>query len=287
VTKSKGIVIFAYNSTFDYVKIANVCAALAKNASNQIKPFRSTELPVTLITDTFGALQANSTFFDNIIIHDTTETNKRAFRLEHDAKLEVIEWKNMTRADAYDLSPYDQTLLLDCDYLMFDTSLVKLFDTQLEFTCYKDVLDLTDTASFGSTRLSPYSIPMLWATAIYFTKCEFSKAIFDMMKTVKANYTYYAKVYGFASAPYRNDFALSIAHHALSGYGTDNLLPFKLPTLTSTADVVEFRTNGQMLYQYKTTKMHTGRIQHTDVHVMNKKIFTDDIVDRMLAYAKD
>lgn len=250
-------------------------------------------MSVTLITDSFGAMQADNLLFDHIIVHDPAgtniSTNKRAFRLNHDTKLEVVEWKNLTRADVYDLSPYDQTLLLDCDYLMFTDNLIDLFWTDTEFTCYRDVLDLTGTGAFSSDRrLGTYSVPMLWATAIYFTKCHFSKAVFDMMKVIKANYSYYAKVYGFSTSPYRNDFSLSIAHHALSGYGSSALLPYKMPTLPSTSVVTQFKPeSGQMLYQYKTDKLYTGRIQSTDVHVMNKQAFTDDFNSRVISYAKN
>ena len=285
---SKGVVIFAYNSTFNYVEIAEVCAALVRK-----QYFGSSPIPVTLITDEFGALlQTESPFFHKIIVHTQTGANKRAFKLGHDSNIEVVDWKNLSRADAYDLSPYDQTLLLDCDYLMFNTNLLSLFDTGIDFTCFKDVLDLTGNDTFKSDdRLSKFSIPMLWATAIYFTKCEFSKAVFDMMKTVRDNYAYYAKVYNFSPGTYRNDFALSIAHHALSGYGTDKLLSHKMATLSSTTDVVEFRPSGQLLYQYKVPgyhkidKMHTGWIKHTDVHVMNKNVFEYEFMMGLLMYA--
>jgi len=126
---------------------------------------------------------------------------------------------------------------------------------------------------------------MLWATVIYFTKCEYSKAIFDMMRLIKENYMYYSKVYGFRNEPYRNDFALSIAHHALSGYGHDGFIPYKLPTLSSTADLIDFRPNGEILYQYNTNRMHTGKLLNTDLHVMNKTIFNKEIIRGIMHHA--
>ena len=291
MTSSKGVVIFAYNSTFDYVKIANLCATLT-NAYTGRGPGHFDQwphLPVTLITDSFGALQADSKVFDNIIIHPVNGTNKRTIRAKHDSgPMQTINWKNLNRADVYDLTPYDQTLLLDCDYLMFSYNLKKLFRTDIEFTCHRDVYDITGKNVFqNDSRLSPYSVPMLWATVIYFRKSSFSKSIFDMMKLVQENYAYYAKVYGFKPSPFRNDFALSIAYHSMSGYGLDELLPYKLSTLSPMTDVVDFRSNGELLYQYKhNNKMYTGISVKTDLHIMNKSIFTDDIVERMLTYAK-
>jgi len=243
-------------------------------------------LPVTLITDEFGALQADLNVIDNIIIHNPTGTNKRTYRGTHDETTQVIDWKNLNRADVYDLTPYDQTLLLDCDYLVFNYRLLNTFYTNVEFTCYKDVYDVTGKNTFKTNaRLSQYSIPMLWATAIYFRKSTFSKSVFDMMKHVQENYEYYAKVYGFKPTPFRNDFALSIAYHAMSGYGLDELIPYRLQTLSSMTDVVDFRSNGELLYQYKQDKkMYTGISSDTDLHVMNKEVFTDDIVKEMVRY---
>jgi len=271
---------FAYNSDYDYVKIANVSAALAQ---------KWTGLPVTLITDEFGALQAGS-HFDNIIIQPSNGSNKRRTRTTHDGPAIVIDWKNLNRASVYDLSPYEQTILIDCDYLTFSDTLYELTWTNVEFTCHKEVYDITGQNCFYSDkRLSQYSIPMLWATVIYFTKCSFSKSVFDMMKLVQENYEYYAKVYGFRASPFRNDYALSIAYHAMSGYGLDELIPYKLNTLSPMTDVIDFRgfETGQLLYQYMNKgKLHTGMSEKVNLHVMNKAIFTDDIIRKMTHYAQ-
>ena len=279
MTNSRGIVLFAYNSDFDYVKIANVAAALSKKYI--------VDFPVTLITDDFGALQADRKFIDNIIICPSTGTNKRTVRTTHDASTQTIDWKNLNRASVFDLSPYDQTLLIDCDYLMFNDNLCQLFFTNLEFTCFKEAYDVTGMDVFkNNTRLGQYSIPMLWATVIYFRKSAFSESVFDMMKLIQDNYHFYSKVYGFKASPFRNDFALSIAYHSLSGYGLDELIPYKLQSLASMTDVVEFRPNGDLIYQYKKdSRMNTGISAGVDLHIMNKLIFTDEIVNGMVQYA--
>ena len=283
INSDKGIVIFAYNSTFDYVKIASVAAALAKKETFG-------QLPATLITDEFGALAADQNIFDNIIIHTTKEINKRSFRKTHDTGTELVHWKNLTRADVYDLTPYEQTLLIDSDYLMFNGFLNKPFytDVSTDFACYNEVFDVTGMDSFkGDAKLSPYSIPMLWATAIYFRKSEFAESIFEMMNLVRENYAYYSKLYGFRQTPYRNDYALSIAHHALSGYGAGHFIPGKMGMLSSTADVLDFKQDGKLYYQYKGKdgKMHSGTSWYMDLHIMNKDVFTDDLVRKMLIYA--
>lgn len=279
---SKGIVIFAYNSTFDYVKIASVAAALAKRETLG-------QMPATLITDEFGALAADRNIFDKVIIHTSDKVNNRVFRKTHDESTELVQWKNLTRADVYDLTPYEQTLLLDADYLMFNSNLFRLFYNEIDFTCYKKVFDVTGRNSFNNDeRLSQYSIESLWATAIYFRKSEYAESVFEMMKSVKANYQYYSKLYGFKATPYRNDFALSVAHHALSGYRSSGFIPYSMPMLSSTVDVVHFdRLDGTIYFQWKDSdgRLCSSRSKDMDMHIMNKDIFTDKIVKEMLVYA--
>ena len=279
MTSSKGIVLFAYNSDFDYVKIANASAALAKKFSG---------VSITMITDEFGAIQANRRFIDNIIVHEAAGSNSRTIRTTHDESTQVIDWKNLNRADVFELSPYDQTLLIDCDYLMFNDNLSILFESEIEFTCHKEAYDVTGmNALQNDTRLGQYSLPMLWATVIYFRKTQFSASVFEMMKLVQDNYHYYSKVYGFKPAPFRNDFALSIAYHSMCGYGLSELLPYKLSSLTSMTDVILFREHtGQLLYQYKKDSiLHTGASKNTDLHVMNKHVFTDELIEGLVNYA--
>ena len=109
--KSKGVVVFAFNTDVDYVGIAdNTSRLIAYNL----------HLPVTLITDQ----TANPKFaYDKIIYIENTGNN---FRMANDQ--EVI-WRNFGRYLAYDLSPYEETILVDTDYLVLDQSLLTLFDT--------------------------------------------------------------------------------------------------------------------------------------------------------------
>lgn len=279
---SKGVVLFAYNSGYDYVSMANAAACLAK---------KNLGLPVTLITDVFGALKADLDYIDTIIEFDAVGFNNRTFRGTHDEGTKKIEWKNLSRAHVYELSPYDQTLLIDCDFMILGQHLLKLFDANPEFTCHSNVHDITDMDIFcADNRLQPYGIPMCWATVIYFQKCEFSKAIFDMMLYVKENYSYYAQTFGFNEYPYRNDYALSIAHHVLTGYGTESapFLPYSLLTLASMTDVIKF-ANGSMHYQYYNSKRQlcSAITSHSDIHIMNKDIFTKKLLQDILAYGKN
>jgi hypothetical protein len=289
VNNSKGIILFAYNSGYDYVSIANVSAMLAKHY---------TGLPVTLITDVFGALVADLDYIDNIIDCDAPGTNERVFRGTHDETTKKMNWKNLNRAAVYELSPYDKTLLIDVDYLMFNATMASVFETDIEFSCHNKAFDLSFKQSFDvDQRLNEHGIPMLWATVIYFKKCERAKAIFEMMDEVKANYSYYAKAYGFKEKPFRNDFALSVAHHAIDGYGSDRsqFFPFNLMTLPPSAPVIKFKTDpslsgatgsiGELVYEYKVNStLYRSSSQSNNVHIMNKESFTETLCKDIADY---
>ena len=275
---SKGIVIFAYNTPkFNYIEMA---AVAAYQASIEML------LPVTLITNneiSMAILKNNyEQYFSNIIVTNAQEEQHREFRF-HDSIVKSV-WYNKDRMSVYDLSPYDQTLLIDADYFMFNRDLAQIFDTSVDFACYDEVHDLTGQGRFNADRYLGYSkIPMQWATVIYFTKSPVAKAIFDFMLHIKKNYAYYAALYAFDSGVYRNDYALSIALQTVAGYSKNNFckLPGKLATLDSQVEILYVRPFDGIMYRYKDKKDSVGTISHTNVHVMNKSdmsSFRDNIL---------
>ena len=64
--------------------------------------------------------------------------------------------------------------------------------------CYNNVWDVTQTNSFkNDATMTRSGLPMLWATVVYFRKCEIAYNIFESMKNIQRNWRYYAKFYGF------------------------------------------------------------------------------------------
>ena len=253
---------FAYNNeTTDY-------EALARLNEKLIKKFL--DVPVHIVT---GEQQT---------------TNARTFRYDNN-HTERVSWHNTTRMNAYDLSPFDNTLLLDVDYFILSDNLDFVWDMPNEFICQDRVFDITYTRSYDAdSMLSKTSFPMRWATCVYFKKTPFSKAVFEMMAEIKDNYQYYAHLFNFRQTPYRNDFALSIALQILSGY-QDQSHHFHFPVAClSTHDIIkEFREDGTIVFEYKDQKgkQCVSRIKGMDLHVMNKKqVF--EVYDDIEKYAQ-
>ena len=110
---------------------------------------------------------------------------------------------------------------------------------------------------------------MFWATVVYFKKCEFSEAVFSFMNVIKNNWEYYSILYHFMNHNFRNDYALSIALQALSGYSTKNFcrLPGRLQTFFSQIGIKSVSKNGEIVYF---TGDQINKVINTNIHCMNK-----------------
>lgn len=245
-TTTRGALIFAYNNeSIDYEKIARF---------NQKQIEQHLGIPTTIVTGT------------------PTTANLRTFRYSNN-ETEKVSWHNTDRMTAYDLSPYDETILLDADYLVFSDNLSFVWDIPNEFLCADRVYDVTGSHSFDSDRMmSKTSFPMRWATCVYFKKTEFAKSVFGMMREIRENYLYYSHLFNFRASPYRNDFALSIALQILSGYNDkSNHFHFPLASVTTTADITSIDGDRVVIdYEYA-DKIYSTRTEGLDLHVMNKK----------------
>ena len=253
---SKGIVIFAYNGAYDYVDMARTSAALAKRYLN---------LPVTLITDQ----PVDDPVFDSVIVQERTDPVQLKI-----TDGELKPWHNQNRSTAYNLTPYDQTLLIDADYFIMNSRLKHLFDTNLDFACYDTANDIADVTVLES-KIGNTSIPMQWATVIYFTKNELAESVFNFIEYIKQHYEFYSLMYNFRADKFRNDYALSIALQTLTGYSIGNFaqIPGNLDTVTFGTTIVDVRDNGELLYMYPssiTKDMKVSKLKNTNLHILHK-----------------
>jgi len=243
---ARGVVVFAFNTeTVDYVKIADQTSQLAGHYM---------DLPVTLITDH----DADPKFrYDNIITIDKQGDNFR------DGS---VQWRNRGRHWAYALTPYEDTILLDCDYLVLDSSLDRLFDTDFD---YKLMHHNTNYAGAVYERMGETSLPFIWATVILFRKSKKSELLFDLVGKIQRNYDYYRALYNIREGNYRNDYAFAIANTILNGYNLneDQGIPWPMFTIEETIDQVLYDDN--FLYVYSEG---AGRIvPRQNTHIMDKQ----------------
>jgi len=276
----RGYVIYAHNNpSIDYGSMALCNALLIKK---HLK-----ENAVALIADsgTIGHLEKTyddsllQRAFDRMIIDEPDETllsTRRFFDTRYSHFTD--RYRNLNRPNIYDLTPFDETILIDADYLQLDSSLDNAWGSVEDFMCNSKTRDLDHKINnFGfDNRFNEMSIPLYWATAVYFAKTEKSQLIFQLMNYVKENYAYYQYLYRFHHSGYfRNDYALSIAIHLANNLMEWNSIA-NLPT-----DYILFSLEDDEMHRFEdgqciiTSEPNGGEFHMhrviSNVHVMNKR----------------
>jgi hypothetical protein len=275
---TQGFLIHAYNNTeLDYGTMA-LCSALLIKKHLRINSvsLATTDDTIKWISDNHGAdLIAQA--FDHITVVDIDRD--ASVRTYHDTRYssKIQPYYNGNRSDSFDLSPFDETILIDADYLILDDSLDNAWNSVEDLMVNKSIRDLRHAMNIGGfdQRFNEMSIPLYWATVMYFKRNNRIKAVFETMKFIKENYGYYQDLYRFSPSGYfRNDYALSIALHMISGqFENDAITPLPLSEIvvaTENDDMIGFK-NGHAFFVSETVqgdfKLHQVR---NNVHVMNK-----------------
>jgi len=250
---SKGILLFAFNNgTYNYYEMA---VATAKRVNQYLN------LPVSIVTDS-ASLPIEQTYtFDNTILVSAQKDNSNHNGI----------WYNKGRYRAYDLTPYDETLLLDTDYLVNSNTLLKLFDIYHDFMCHHATSFLMLPEAEQET-ISPRSFNTLWATVIAFKKTTRVEQIFQCLQMVQENYEHYGLIYNFVTKPYRNDYGLTIALRMVNGQ-TENLQDYiPWPLVHVNQEVKVYRENDEY-YVMRDNKYII--VKNTDFHMMDKINFME------------
>jgi len=208
---SRGILVFARNnSQIDYVKQAYFLALRAKEYLG---------LPVSIATDALDYVKTFPDVFDHVIPVSFREA--RSLKRYHDGSMvqKQLEFKNDDRSRAYELSPYDETLLLDTDIVIADKKYLHCFEQAHDFLIYKDAYDLAGFRDYSEfDHLHDAGIQFYWATCVFFRKTESNEIFFDLLQHIQENWYHYRTIFQIRSGTFRNDHAFSIAIHIMNGY---------------------------------------------------------------------
>jgi len=270
---SKGYLLIANNnSASNYFKQAIFCAKRIKQYCN--------DASVSLITDSKVHFeeQYDASVFDYVIDSRNQIKSVPNSRIVFDGALShrTVQWKNAGRDRAYELSPYDETILLDTDYIFSNNMLHKCFGSVNDVMMYKNSKYLGSEEIQEFKRCNDLSIDFYWATVIYFKKTEKAKLLFDLVSHIRENWYYYNNLYQINSPNFRNDFAFSIAVHTLSGMNNGNFvaeLPSKMYYIKD-QDFLEKIDNEKMVFLLG-KKDHLGEYticstEKMNIHILNK-----------------
>ena len=268
---SKGAILIARNNgKLDYVKQAVFLA-------NRIQHY--IDIPVSIITEDVDYLknEFDSSVFDHIIpLEFTSTTNNRMF-FDGTLAYKTASFKNDIRDDVYHLSPYDETLLLDTDYIVSNDLFKSCFESKEDLMMFKESYDVSkarDETEF--TYISNFSVEFYWATVVFFRKTPQNEIFFNLIKHIKDQWNHYRRVYQIGSGLFRNDFAFSIAVHIMNGFELGNFasqLPGK-HYYTIDKDILWSLIDDEMLFLVEKKdylgEYHAIRTKGQSVHVMNK-----------------
>jgi len=261
---TKGVLLFALNGEFKYTDLAELTA-------KRIKKFL--KLPVTVVVN--NKYKNKGKLFDKIINIKDDQVQYRLLKDGGDSS-QRVKWLNFTRADCYELSPYDETLVLDVDYLINSDHLSVCFDLGKDFLIFKDSFDLSDIRKLDEfDYINPFSVKFYWATVFYFKKTELNKIFFEFTRYVKDNWHYYCSLYQIKDKKFRNDFAFSIAIHSIFNHAVSDRFGFipgkKFYSIDKDFLIKDVKgTLTFLLSNESNDKLQPASISNTDVHVMNK-----------------
>lgn len=263
---SRGAILFAFNTPeYDYY-------AMAEYTAKRINHFLN--LPVTIVTDEISINSSTGYVFDKVITIEPDKSNSRTWGI----------WINKGRHKAYELSPYDETLLLDVDYMVNSDRILQCFDLYDDFCCH-DTTAYYMNPKQEQELLSGYSFKSLWATVVLFKKTKRAKQIFDCIEMIQKNYDHYYHIHQFVSVPYRNDYALTLALRIVNGHTIlpKDIIPWNLLHIGRNTYIY---ANNENKFNTEFTILHDNwlrgkirkeyiTIKDTDFHVMNKDFFAE------------
>ena len=280
---SKGAFLIARNNGhIDYVKQA---VFLAKRIKKHLG------IPVSIATDSVDYLEEafGTNDFDKVIKLKYTDVTNLRYFFDGTLSKKTASFKNNNRASVYDLTPYDETLLMDTDYIISNDLLKSCFDSNSDFMIYKksdDIAKVRNEREFNI--ISDTSVDFYWATVVYFKKTETNSIFFNLVRHIEEEWNHYRRVYQITSSLFRNDFAFSIAIHIMNGFQTGNFtqqLPGSM-MYTIDKDVLWQMDKDEMMFLVE-KKDYLGeytaiKTVGQSIHVMNKSSL-NRIIDQEFA----
>ena len=247
-----GVLMYCFNTPeINYHLLAERCVA-------QIQKHLKLEITIVTNFETFKKFKPLGMI--NFKTVDNKIGNRRSYRGKN------VAWHNLERVLAYEHSPYDTTILMDCDYFVFTDNLLTYTDTEYDFLLHDKVYDLTGKDIIEGKNEG--TLPIVWATVTIFRKSEFAKQVFDLIQHIQQHYAHYRNLYRIKYKNYRNDFAFAIALHQLNGFNSHkNFIPTPMAMISHEVDVLDM-SDKTIIFKYNNK---VNIVEEQDVHVMDKE----------------
>jgi hypothetical protein len=265
---TQGFLLFAYNNEeVDYGLMAVWTAQRIQQYLNRSVSLVTDYVTKQKLDDSIPNWQTN---FDQVILKESSATQTKRYVDRQ------LTFHNLNRTDAWDITPYDETIVIDTDIVIQSSQLNKLWGYQSDLVVCDLSTDLYGVKDAEFTWVNEKSIKFFWATVFYFKKTADSRLFFEHCRYIKENYNWFRHVYDLYDGPVRNDFIWSVAIHSLGGQANNtwvDTIPWN--TLHSNYEdrLLELTDNSIKFL----TKKGLCKIKELDVHVMNKF----DLIDKI------
>ena len=295
MSDEKGVCFFAYNNDqIDYVELALLAAGYVKKYLG---------LPVCLITDngSYSWLRESKDKEDikrciDYIV-ETDDELPQNMRRHYDSPYAefTAQFSNGNKHKVYEYSPFEQTLLLDIDYIVKTDFLNQVFDSNVGVAMFdRAVTSRNEMPSMGERRLNDCGVKMWWSTVVYFDRSEKSKLFFDTWSHVAENYDFYQYLYNFPGKLFRTDYCVSVAAHILNGMeegdviGNFNDTPMSF--LSQKDDIIEVNSveDWILLSHDPIENWKNILVKHSklDLHAMNKRALAR-VLPKLMEYLRN
>ena len=95
--------------------------------------------------------------FDEIKINNDFKTENNRFIITKKGS-DTQPWYNGTRSNAYTDSIYDETILVDADFLFQDANLDKLWGSNMPIVINKDIITIIRIQDYNQCKYLPHQI---------------------------------------------------------------------------------------------------------------------------------
>jgi len=257
---TQGVLLFAFNNEqIDYL-------AMAAWSVQNIR--RHLNLPVCVVTDVADIPSAYQ--FDHVVRVDLPPTEQTRYFKDYKG---VGAWHNKNRSSAYELTPWDHTLVLDVDFVVASNQLKRLFDIDQDFLAHRWAYDVSGFPAFQDNNwFGTYRMPMSWATIMCFRRSKQAELIFNTMQMIRDNWTHYRQLYQVSEHTFRNDYALSIAMNVVDGHTLSTpSIPWQLASVTPETKLTQVDPDTYKIEYESTDSKPKWMLLTQDFHAMGKR----------------
>ena len=253
----QGVLLFAHNNEqINYGQMAWWSAARIRKHLGV-----GTSIVTDLATvESMDAIDPNwKSRFDKIILQESSATQTKRYGSPDNQ----LTFHNLDRLDAWSVTPYEETIVMDADLVIQTSALSRLWGNEQDLIVCETSTDLNGITDEEFTWISERSIKFYWATVFYFKKTDFTELFFRQCNWVKKNYGWMSYIYEISPSPVRNDFIWSIALHSL-GHPAETI-PFNIMHSNFEDTIVDMNSSAIKFL----TDQGLRKVE-SDVHILNK-----------------